>query len=151
MRFIDRLLVSRSGVASPKGPTREIKQAYVDFWSFLETIRAHMASGDYWSQPYTADFAGALTLDGQLYCPGAKERLVLGGVVRYSHAMRGRRLRSLPWYVVFCRLSPASIGLRYWAPTWGFRFNCDFGISEFYFLAASPRPGISCGIITIRG
>ena len=31
MRFIDRLLVSQSGIINPKGSLREIKQAYIDF------------------------------------------------------------------------------------------------------------------------
>ena len=79
MRFIDRLLVSRSGVASPKGAVREIKQAYIDLRTCLETIRAHMATDDYWGQSYTADFAGALTLDEQLSSPGARGRLVWVG------------------------------------------------------------------------
>ena len=79
MRFIDRLLVSRSGITCPKGSLREIKQAYVDFWTCLETIRAHMVTDTYWSQSYTTDFTGALSLDEQLYRPGAKDRLVWVG------------------------------------------------------------------------
>ena len=79
MRFVDRLLVSRSGITFPKGSTREIKQAYIDFWTCLETIRVHMATDNYWSQSYTTDFAGALTLGEQLSRPGARGRLVWDG------------------------------------------------------------------------
>ena len=65
VRFIDRLLVSRSGITCHKGSSREIKQAYIDFWTCLETIRAHMATDTYWSQSYKTDFTGALPLDEQ--------------------------------------------------------------------------------------
>lgn len=70
MRVVDRLLVSLSGVVFPKGSVREIKQAYIDFRTCLGTIRVHMATGDYRSQSYTADFTGARTLDEQLPIPG---------------------------------------------------------------------------------
>ena len=79
MRFIDRLLAFRSGVTSPKGSSREIKQEYIDFRTCLETIRAHMATDTYWSQSYTTGFTGALSLDEQLSRPGAKDRSVWVG------------------------------------------------------------------------
>ena len=79
MRFIDKMLVSRSGMSTPKGHKREIKQAFIDFWTSVETIRAHMATDDYWSQSYNADFIGALSLDEQLSSPDAWDRLVWVG------------------------------------------------------------------------
>ena len=66
MRFIDKLLVSRSGAICLNGSVREMKQSYIDFWPCIETIRVHMASDNYWSQSYTTDFTEALALDGQL-------------------------------------------------------------------------------------
>ena len=79
MRFIDRSLAPRSGITRPKASSREIKQAYIDFWTFLEIIRAHMATDTYWSQSYRTDFTVALTLDEQLSRPGARGRLVWAG------------------------------------------------------------------------
>ena len=75
MRFTDKMLVSRSGVSTPKRYRREIEHTYVDFWTSLETIRAHMETDGYWSQSYTTDFIGALTIDEQLSSPPAQEML----------------------------------------------------------------------------
>ena len=79
VRFIDRLLVPRSGITWPNGSSSEIKQPYIDFWTCLGTIRAHMATDTFRSQSYTTDFTGALTLDEQFPMPGARGRLVWAG------------------------------------------------------------------------
>ena len=79
MRFIDRLLVSQQGISHPKGSLREIKQSYIDFWSSVETIRIHMSTADFWSNTYTTDLAGALTLGERLSFPHAADRLIWVG------------------------------------------------------------------------
>ena len=72
MMFVDRLLVTRQGITFPKGSTRETKQACIDFWTCLATIRVHMATDNYRIRSYATDFTGALTLDEQLPMPGAR-------------------------------------------------------------------------------
>ena len=66
VRIVGRLLVTSDGVVNPRGSLRGIKQAYLDFWSSLETIRIHMSTADYRGNTYTADLAGTLTLDARL-------------------------------------------------------------------------------------
>ena len=76
MRFIDKMLVSRSGASYPKESKRGIKIFFIDFRTIVETIRAHMATGEYWGQSYTTDFIGALSLDEQLSFPDDRGRLI---------------------------------------------------------------------------
>ena len=79
MRFIDKLSVSFEGVIAPKGPIREVKQTYIDFRPCVETIRANMSTDGYWSQSYTTDLTGALSLEERLSYPDAYENLVWVG------------------------------------------------------------------------
>ena len=79
MEFIDRLSVSRSGVCAPKGSMREVRQAYWDFWSSVETISVHMSTASYWGNTSTADMAGALSLEERLSFPDVGEKLAWTG------------------------------------------------------------------------
>ena len=76
LRHIDRLLVVREGVVSPKGSLRKLKQAYVDFWDSLGTIRVHLLTGDSLSQSYTTAYSNVLSLEELLSFPESRERLV---------------------------------------------------------------------------
>ena len=59
---------SRSGISAPMGTRSEMKQTYIDFWTSVETIRAHVTTDGYLGQSYTTDFIGALTL-GEVIMP----------------------------------------------------------------------------------
>ena len=58
---------------------REVRQAYLDFWTSVETIRIHMSTASYWSNTYTTDMAGALSLEERLSFPDVGEKLVWVG------------------------------------------------------------------------
>ena len=76
LRHVDRLLVVREGLISPKGSLRELKQAYVDFWDSDETIRAHLLTGDSLSQAYTSAYSNVLSLEELLSFHESHDRLV---------------------------------------------------------------------------
>ena len=73
---MDRLLRARSGVLAPRGPLREVKQTYIDFWDSLEYIRVQMSTGLYCVQSYVGAFSRVLSLDELLSSPLAQGRVV---------------------------------------------------------------------------
>ena len=75
-RHIDRLLVTRNGVIDPRGSVRELKQAYVDFWDSLETLRIHLLTGTSISQSYCSSYSRVITIEELLSFPEVQARVV---------------------------------------------------------------------------
>ena len=75
-RHVDRLLVTRDGLIGPKGSLTELKQAYIDFWDSLETMRIHLLTGTAISQSYSSSYSRVLSLEELLSFPDSQTRLV---------------------------------------------------------------------------
>ena len=75
-RHVGRLLVSRDGKVDPRGSLRELKQAYIDFWDSLETMRIHLLTGTSISQSYSSSYSRVLTLEELLSFPDVQPNVI---------------------------------------------------------------------------
>ena len=76
MRYIDKMLVARSGVISPPGPLSGLKKEYMDFRDSLETIRARLLTDGSMSQSYTSSYSRVLSPDELLSFPDIQTSII---------------------------------------------------------------------------
>ena len=75
-RHADRLLVTRDGLIDQRGSLGELKQAYIDFWGSLETMRIHLLTGTAISQSYSSSYSRVLSIQELLSSPESQLGLV---------------------------------------------------------------------------
>ena len=66
LAVVDRLLAKYDHAACPKGDHRSMKQAYVEFWEMIESLRVNLSTPGDWSAAYTSTSLNVLTIEERL-------------------------------------------------------------------------------------